>query len=378
MWPPSLLDDSTSRSSAAPPGSAARRASPIPTATTRRYAHCDVLVVGGGPAGLAAALAAGAQRRARDPRRRAGRARRHRCCRASRVEIDGEPARGLGRATRWRELAAHAGGAAAAAHHRLRLLRPQLPRPIERVGRSPGRASAGLIAAPAAMARPRQARSCSRPAPSSGPWSSPTTTGPASCWPRRVATYVNRYAVAPGRRAVIVTNNDSAYRAALALSEAGIAVAAIVDLRADPNGPLLDEAARPLRSRCCAGMRSSDTHGNGRVFAIDVAPMTVDGRAIAGGIAARSTAISSACPAAGTRPCISSRNRGGKLRYDDALAGFVPMERGRRQHAQRVRRAAPSRLPGCFAEGFAAGAAAAASAGFHRASARSRSAATDD
>jgi sarcosine oxidase subunit alpha len=32
---------------------------PIPTATTRPHAHCDVLVIGAGPAGLAAALAAG-------------------------------------------------------------------------------------------------------------------------------------------------------------------------------------------------------------------------------------------------------------------------------------------------------------------------------
>jgi len=56
-----------------------------------------------------------------------------------------------------------------------------------------------------------------------------------------IETYVNRYAVAPGRRAVIVTGNDSAYGAALALTEAGTAVT-VADLRTDPKGRLLDEA----------------------------------------------------------------------------------------------------------------------------------------
>ena len=82
---------STSRSSAAPPASAAPAACPTPTTTRRPARICDVLVVGAGPAGLAAALAAG----------RAGarvilcddglRPRRTASCRTS-CEIDGRPA----------------------------------------------------------------------------------------------------------------------------------------------------------------------------------------------------------------------------------------------------------------------------------------------
>ena len=53
---------------------AARR--PTPIITPIEYAHCDVAVVGGGPAGLAAALRGGARRRAGHPVRRAGRVRR--------------------------------------------------------------------------------------------------------------------------------------------------------------------------------------------------------------------------------------------------------------------------------------------------------------
>ncbi len=44
-------------------------------------------------------------------------------------------------------------------------------------------------------------------------------------------SYVNRYAVAPGRRAVIFTNNSSAYEVAADLAAAGIEIAAIVDSR---------------------------------------------------------------------------------------------------------------------------------------------------
>jgi sarcosine oxidase subunit alpha len=45
-------------------------------------------------------------------------------------------------------------------------------------------------------------------------------------------TYVNRYGVAPGKRAVIFTNNDSTDVVAADLKRAGIIVEAVVDVRA--------------------------------------------------------------------------------------------------------------------------------------------------
>ena len=48
-----------------------------------------------------------------------------------------------------------------------------------------------------------------------------------------VATYLNRYGVNPGRKAVFFTNNDSAYQAALSVHQQGLEIAAIVDCRTD-------------------------------------------------------------------------------------------------------------------------------------------------
>ncbi|MFC7342961.1 sarcosine oxidase subunit alpha family protein [Saccharopolyspora griseoalba] len=44
-------------------------------------------------------------------------------------------------------------------------------------------------------------------------------------------TYLNRYGVLPGRRAVVFTTNDSAYAAAIDLHDAGVEIAAVVDVR---------------------------------------------------------------------------------------------------------------------------------------------------
>ncbi|MDB5665566.1 2Fe-2S iron-sulfur cluster-binding protein, partial [Cypionkella sp.] len=51
-----------------------------------------------------------------------------------------------------------------------------------------------------------------------------------------VRDYVVNYAVSPGDRTVVVTNNDDAYRTAIALKQAGLAVPCIVDARASVTG----------------------------------------------------------------------------------------------------------------------------------------------
>ena len=51
-----------------------------------------------------------------------------------------------------------------------------------------------------------------------------------------VRTYVQRFGVVPGKRVVIATNNDDAYKTAHALKDAGAQVMAILDARPAPTG----------------------------------------------------------------------------------------------------------------------------------------------
>ena len=155
-------------------------AEPDPDFYDKMHIHCDVLVVGAGPAGLMAALAAaktGARVILADEQNEFGGS-----LLASRETIDGTSGRRLG-PRHGRGAEALPRSPPAAAHHRHRLLRPQLPDH----GGAPHRPSAARVRAQdlasAPVEGPRQARSCWRPARTNARWCSPTTTVPASCWP---------------------------------------------------------------------------------------------------------------------------------------------------------------------------------------------------
>lgn len=59
-----------------------------------------------------------------------------------------------------------------------------------------------------------------------------------------VRDYLRRWAVAPGSIAVVHTTNDSAYETALALIDAGVEVARVVDARHSPSGEVVEEVRR--------------------------------------------------------------------------------------------------------------------------------------
>ncbi len=80
-------------------------------------------------------------------------------------------------------------------------------------------------------------------------------------------TYLNRYGVRVGTRAVVVTSGDDAYQAALDLQAAGVAIAAVADLRPEAAGALPD-AARRAGIDVLPGSTVLGTEGDLRVRAI--------------------------------------------------------------------------------------------------------------
>jgi sarcosine oxidase subunit alpha len=82
-------------------------------------------------------------------------------------------------------------------------------------------------------------------------------------------TYLNRYGVRVGSRAVIVTATDVAYQTALDLHAAGVVVAAIADLRPAPHGEL-PEAARRAGIEVIPGSTVLGTDGDLRVSRISL------------------------------------------------------------------------------------------------------------
>src|SRR5690606_11607968 len=82
-------------------------------------------------------------------------------------------------------------------------------------------------------------------------------------------TYVNRYGAAPGQRIVILTNTDTAYQTAIDLATAGVSVAAVVDLRANPQGALV-QAARAEGVEVIANSAITNVKGAKQVKEVDV------------------------------------------------------------------------------------------------------------
>ncbi len=138
---------------------------------------------------------------------------------------------------------------------------------------------------------------------------------------RAARTYANRYGVLPGRKAVLFTNNDQAWRTAVTLHDAGADVPAIVDVRHEVRGSLLDQAAS---RNITVHLGTVVTGSSGRHRLRDVTVRALDG---SGGVTGGETRI--ACDllavSGGLTPNVAlfSQSRG-RLVYDDALAAFRP------------------------------------------------------
>ena len=129
-------------------------------------------------------------------------------------------------------------------------------------------------------------------------------------------TYLNHYGVAVGRNVGVYTANDSAYWAALDLKKAGVAIAAIVDLRDAPDGPAVD-AARQAGIEIVAGHAVVRTDGRLRVRSMTVQP--------SGGGSQRTIPVDALLMSAGWTPSVHlfSQSRG-KVAFDEATQRFLP------------------------------------------------------
>ncbi|GAA6162672.1 sarcosine oxidase subunit alpha family protein [Pelagimonas sp. KU-00592-HH] len=133
-----------------------------------------------------------------------------------------------------------------------------------------------------------------------------------------VRDYAVDYGVSVGDRTVVVTNNDDAYRTAIALKKAGLEVPVILDARASGGGALADEA-KALGIRVENGKGIAKVKGGKRVTGVVVCAQAGQG-AMLEEIKCDAVAMSG-----GWSPVVHLWSHcGGKLIWDDAQAHFRP------------------------------------------------------
>ena len=133
-------------------------------------------------------------------------------------------------------------------------------------------------------------------------------------------TYANRYGVKPGKRAVVFTADDTGYAAALDISAAGTDIVMIADLRPAPTGPGY-EAAKAAGLPMMASAAVKRVTGTTRVSAVSLGVVQPDGSVTQGPIAACDLLLM----AGGWTPAVHlfSQSRG-KLAYDATRQIYTP------------------------------------------------------
>jgi sarcosine oxidase subunit alpha len=176
-----------------------------------------------------------------------------------------------------------------------------------------------------------------------------------------VSTYINRYAVVPGSELVLMTTNDHAYQCALDWHDAGRKVVAIVDTRQNPRGDRID-AARSRGLKIIAGSAVIEVQGSKRVRGVSIAPLNAAGDGLSGSVERLS--CDTVASSGGWSPVIHlSCHTGSRPEWRDDVIGFVPGKTVQKQHCAGGINGTYS-LKAVLEEGARAGAVACEPAGF--------------
>ncbi|WP_342244090.1 sarcosine oxidase subunit alpha [Pseudomonas sp. OTU5201] len=176
-----------------------------------------------------------------------------------------------------------------------------------------------------------------------------------------VSTYVNRYGVAPGRQLVLSTNNDYAYRVVLDWLDAGQQVVAVADARSNPRGAWVEEA-RARGVRILTGSAVVEARGSKRVTGARICAIDLKGHKVTspGEVVDCDLIVSSG----GYSPVVHlASHLGGKPTWREDILAFVPGEGFQKRYCAGAVNGVFG-LGDALADGFEAGAKAGAEAGF--------------
>ena len=178
-----------------------------------------------------------------------------------------------------------------------------------------------------------------------------------------VRTYLNRYAAAAGTNVTVATTNDSSYALVQDLHAAGVGIAAVVDSRPEASATAL-QVLEDTGVRGIFGAAVVDTEGDGpagRVNAVTVAAVDESG-AITGDTERLETDLLAV--SGGYTPVVHLHSqRQGRLRWDADIAAFVPAAPVQDQQTAGSVNGTYT-LAGVLAEGAQAGGTAAERTGF--------------